>query len=138
MDGPWFVGDQYLHVQAWEADFHPHVTQISNTAVWIRLEQLPIEKYHPKFLKHVGNKLGKLLKIDAVTIAATQGQYARLCVQFNIAYPLPKHVKIRAFWQDIVYENLPILCYRCGRLRHREVNCFESSESLNPTNISRS
>lgn len=33
MDGPWFVGDQYLHVQAWEADFHPHVTQISNTAV---------------------------------------------------------------------------------------------------------
>ena len=23
MDGPWFVGDQYLHVQAWEANFHP-------------------------------------------------------------------------------------------------------------------
>ena len=23
MDGPWFVGENYLHVQAWEADFHP-------------------------------------------------------------------------------------------------------------------
>ena len=22
MDGPWFVGDNYLHVQAWEVDFH--------------------------------------------------------------------------------------------------------------------
>ena len=70
MDGPWFVGDHYLHVQAWEADFHPHMAKISTTAIWIRLEQLPIEYYHPEFLKHVGNKLGKLLKIDAVTSAA--------------------------------------------------------------------
>ena len=38
-----------------------------------------------------------------------------------MAYPLPKHVKIGAFWQDIVYENLPILCYQCGRRGHREV-----------------
>ena len=33
MDGPWFVGDQYLHVQAWEADFHPQIAKISTTAV---------------------------------------------------------------------------------------------------------
>ncbi|KAK7818447.1 hypothetical protein CFP56_041360 [Quercus suber] len=52
--------------------------------VWIRLEQLPIEHYHPDFLKHVGNKLGKLLKIDVVTSAASHGRFARLCVQFNI------------------------------------------------------
>ena len=38
-----------------------------------------------------------------------------------MAYPLRKHVKIGAFWQDIVYENLPILCYQCGRRGHREV-----------------
>ena len=40
------------------------------TAVWICLEQLPIEYYHPEFLKHVGKKLGKLLKVDAITSAA--------------------------------------------------------------------
>ena len=33
MDGPWFVGNQYLHVQAWEADFHPQTAKISTTAV---------------------------------------------------------------------------------------------------------
>ena len=63
MDGPWFVGDQYLHVQAWEVDFHPHIAKISTTVVWIRLENLPIEYYHPNFLKHMGYKLGKLLKV---------------------------------------------------------------------------
>ena len=58
-------------------------------AVWIRLEQLPIEYYHPDFLKHVGNKLGKLVKVDVVTSTAIRGRYARLCVQINMAYPLP-------------------------------------------------
>ena len=120
MDGPWFVGDQYLHVQAWEADFHPHIAKITKTAVWIRLEQLPIEYYHPEFLKYVGQKLGKLLKVDAITSAAIRGRYAKLCVQINIANPLPKRVKIGSFWQDIVYENLPMMCYKCGRFGHRE------------------
>ena len=89
MDGPWFVGDQYLHMQAWEADFHPHIAKITKTTVWIRLVQLPIEYYHPEFLKYVGQKLGKLLKVDAITSAAIRGRYARICVQINIANPLP-------------------------------------------------
>ena len=49
MDGSWFVGDQYLHGQAWEANFHLHIAKVLTTAVWIHLEQLPIEYYHPKF-----------------------------------------------------------------------------------------
>ena len=45
--------------------------------------------------------------------------------------PLPKRVKIGSFWQDIVYENLPMLCYRCGRIGHRESQCTEGM--LQPT-----
>ena len=79
------------------------------------------------------NKLGKLLTIDAVTSAAIRGRYARLYVQFIIAYPLPKRVKIGAFWQDIVYENLLMLCFRCGRLGHREVTCSKPSPAMTHT-----
>ena len=95
-------------------------------AVWIRLQQLPIEYYQPEFLKHVGQKLGKLLKIDAITNAAIRGRYARVCVQINMTDPLPKRVRIGSFWQDIVYENLPVLCYQCRRIGHRETHCLES------------
>uniref|UniRef100_A0A7N2R4Z1 CCHC-type domain-containing protein n=1 Tax=Quercus lobata TaxID=97700 RepID=A0A7N2R4Z1_QUELO len=126
MDAPWFVGDQYLHVQAWGANFHPHIAKISTTAIWIRLENLPIEYYHPDFLKHVGYKLGKLLKVDAITSAAIRGRYARLYVQINTANPLLKRLKLEHFWQDIIYENLPLLCYRCGRLGHQEIHCSKA------------
>ena len=32
-----------------------------------------------------------------------------------------------SFWQDIVYENLPMLCYKCGRIGHRELQCPETN-----------
>ena len=132
MNGPWFVGKQYLHVQAWEVDFHSHIAKISTTAIWICLEQLHIKYYHLEFLKHVGNKLGKLLKVDAITRAAIRGRYAQMCVQINIANPLLKRVKIGSFWQDIVYENLPMLCYWRGRIGHRDIHCSEGT-SKSPT-----
>lgn len=118
-----------------EADFHPNVDKVTHTMVWICLEQLTIEYYHPDFLKHVGNKLGKLLKLDAVTSSAMRGRFARLCVQINMTNPLPKRVKIGSFWQDIVYENIPVLCYHCerGRVGNKEVNCLEAREGATDT-----
>ena len=47
--------------------------------------------------------------------------------------PLPKHVKIGSIWQDIVYENLPMMCYRCGRIGYQEPQCSEAM--VEPTNL---
>ena len=44
----------------------------------------------------------------------------------NTTDPLPKRVRIGSFWQDIVYESLPVLCFQCGRIGHRETYCPES------------
>ena len=106
-------------------------------AVWIRLEQLPIEYYHPEFLKKVGNKLGKILRIDAITNNASRFHFARLCVQLGIKKPLPKRIKIDHFWQDIVYENIPTFYIVYGRLGHKDMQCSETAISeksnINPT-----
>ena len=131
MDGPWFVGDQNLHVQAWESDFHPGMAKVTSTVVWIWLEQLPIEYYHQEFLRHVGTKIGKLLRIDAVTNTATRGRFAELCVQINLHKPLPKPFKVGTFWQDIMYEN--VLYYAtsvASQIGNKEASCLESSVSM--------
>lgn len=72
-------------------------------------------------------------KLDAVTSSAIQGRFARLCVQINMANPLPKRVKIGSFWQDIVYENVLVLCYHCGRVGHKDVHCSKAREGATDT-----
>ena len=58
-------------------------------------------------------------------------------MQVNTAYPLPKRVKIGAFWQDIVYENMPMLYYRCGHLGHWESHCSKPNLELTDTGMPR-
>ena len=75
----------------------------------------------------MGNKQGKLLKIDAVTNTTIRGRFAWLCVQLDTIKPLPKSLRIDTFWQDIVYENVLVLCFHCGWIGHRESTCSKSS-----------
>lgn len=69
----------------------------------------------------MGNKQGKLLKRDAVTSSTMRRRFRRLCVQINTNNSLPKRVK----FGYIVYENIPMLCFRCRRVIHKEVSCLE-------------
>ena len=49
------------------------------------------------------------------------------CVQLDTIKPLPKSLRIDTFWQDIVYENVLMLCFHCGWIGHRESTCSKSS-----------
>nr|POE55166.1 hypothetical protein CFP56_02168 [Quercus suber] len=48
--GPWFIGGHFLSIRPWEPNFHPATTNVSTVAVWIRLNELPIEYYNVKAL----------------------------------------------------------------------------------------
>ena len=48
--GPWFIGGHFLSIRSWEPNFHPATANVSSVAVWIRLNELPIEYYNAKAL----------------------------------------------------------------------------------------
>ena len=48
--GPWFIGDHFLSIRPWELDFKPTLASVSSIAVWIRLNELPIEYYNGEAL----------------------------------------------------------------------------------------
>lgn len=79
-EGPWYIGHQFLSVRQWSPGFKPSTTNLSTTAVWVRLPQLPIEFYDNSILQKVGNQLGELPKIDACTVDNVRGRFARLCI----------------------------------------------------------
>nr|POE44916.1 hypothetical protein CFP56_76701 [Quercus suber] len=65
--GPWFVGAHFLSLRPWEPFLKPSTTNVSLIAVWIRLNELPIELYETEVLKEIGESIGKVLRIDSHT-----------------------------------------------------------------------
>lgn len=51
MKGSWFVGEHFLSIRRWEANFKPAEAQVSSVVTWVRLHELPIEYYDAEVLK---------------------------------------------------------------------------------------
>lgn len=61
-----------------------------------------------------------VLKVDEFTKAKVKGRFARVCVEVDLTVPLKSGVRIgsasSSFFQRITYENLPSLCFSCGKV----------------------
>ena len=69
--GPWFIGDHFLSLRPWEPNFRPELANVSSIAVWIRLNNLPIEYYNAEALQHIGRVIGNVLRVNTFTVIET-------------------------------------------------------------------
>lgn len=74
-------------------------------------------------LKKIGNKIGRLLKIDACTSSTLRGRYARLCIELPLEVLVIPFIFIGQHKQVIHYEDDNILCKKYGRLGHAQSKC---------------
>ena len=56
--GPWFIGDHFLSIKPWESDFKLALASVSSIAIWVRLNELPIEYYNAEVLQIIGKAIG--------------------------------------------------------------------------------
>lgn len=89
------IGDNYLHVQRWRPNFIAATKVIKSLPVWVRFPILPVEYYTENWLKRAGERIGKTIKVDDATRAATLGKFARVCVEVELSKPLKAGYKIR-------------------------------------------
>nr|POF22445.1 uncharacterized protein CFP56_49769 [Quercus suber] len=122
-NGPWFIGENFLSIRPWEPNFKPAEANISSVAIWVRLNELPIEYYHVEALQLIGNAIGKVLRIDTHTATESRGRFARLCIQVDVGKPLTTALLIGGKEQPVCYEGIQRLCFSCGRIGHRRENC---------------
>ncbi|CAN1141832.1 hypothetical protein LINPERHAP2_LOCUS12708 [Linum perenne] len=90
---------------------------------WVRFPHLPIHFYHGQVLTSLGNLVGKTVKIDFNTQTAKRGKFARIAIEIDLDKPLPPVVLLDGTIQQIEYENLPNLCFECGRVGHERSEC---------------
>ncbi|XP_075655113.1 uncharacterized protein At4g02000-like [Castanea sativa] len=120
---PWFIGEHLLSIRPWEPNFRPSTTSVSSIAVWVRLNELPIECYEVEVPKEIGKSIGNVLRIDTHTALESRGRYSKLCVQVDVGKPLIMTIIIGNIEQMVVYEGIQKLCFCCGRIGHRKEAC---------------
>ncbi|RYR21794.1 hypothetical protein Ahy_B03g067109 [Arachis hypogaea] len=92
----------------------------------IKIPNLPIELYNPRFLWRVGLTLGTMLKINRATSIHSRGRFARICVEIDLTKKLIPRISVLGSTLNIEYEGLHLICFICGLYGHRSEDCSEN------------
>ena len=79
---------------------------------------LHINLYNRTFLTLLGNRIGKMLKVDAITLEQSKGKCAIIYVKVDLNEALLFEYAIRGKTYYIEYESLHLICFKCGKYTH--------------------
>ncbi|KAH9697599.1 DUF4283 domain-containing protein [Citrus sinensis] len=122
-EGPWTIMGHYLFVQQWTPDFDATTNKVDRIVAWIRLSSMNIHFYHKTIIRRLGQIVGPVIKIDYLTAAAQRGKFARIAVQLDLEKPLVSQFNFEGRVQKVEYENLPMICFSCGKFGHYQDAC---------------
>ncbi|CAI0549968.1 unnamed protein product [Linum tenue] len=121
--GPWVILDHYLIVHQWSPAFRTSDKPHRRVVAWVQLPELPVHFYHREVLFALGNLIGRTVKLDYHTEKLERGKFARLAIELDMTKSLPTWIRLDGFWQQVLYENIPEICFQCGRIGHLEDKC---------------
>ncbi|KAL4360801.1 hypothetical protein GQ457_04G012650 [Hibiscus cannabinus] len=123
LDGPWVIFGSCLTVQPWSRYFSTKEEYPSQVMVWVRLPKLPYRYYTKSLFRHIAASIGTVVRIDYNTTEGKQGRFARLAIVVDLQKPLVSGIIIDGQRQDIEYEGLPEICFKCGKYGHLKDVC---------------
>ena len=121
--GPWMFEDNYLTIRKWIPNFIPTDCPMRFLTAWVRIPHLSVEYFDQAFLNKIGNKIGKVMRIDQNTAFAQRGQFTRLSVELDLTKPLLSKFWFKGKVWKIQYEGLRMICFNCGKIGHAEEKC---------------
>lgn len=117
-----FMG-HYLIVSKWRPNFRPAFHTIASPLLWVCFPQIPIKFFQKDFLLRLGNLVGKAVNVDFITMAATRGKFACMCVEVDLNKPLVYLITVMGILPYMEYEGLYHICFGCGRYGHKQELC---------------
>ena len=121
--GPWLIGDSYLTIRKRVPNFVAEEAPIKTLTAWVRIPHLYVEYFDRNFLMKIGEKIGKVIKINRNTESKDRGQYVRFYIEWDLTKPLLSKFRLNGRVWGIQYEELKQICFKCGHLGHKEDGC---------------
>ncbi|KAH9681017.1 hypothetical protein KPL71_026781 [Citrus sinensis] len=122
--GPWTLMGHYLIVQPWSPQFDSSKEECDSVIVWILLPGMVLHYYHKRILQMIGQVIGNVIRVYYNTESATRGKFARIAVEVSLSKPLVSQFLLDGKVQKVEYENLPFICFSCGKYGHYYEACL--------------
>ncbi|KAL0290282.1 UNVERIFIED_CONTAM: hypothetical protein Sradi_6897800 [Sesamum radiatum] len=90
---------------------------------------MPVEFFQEELLMRIGNRIGRAVKVDETTMAASRGRYARVCVEVDLTKPLVSMITLLGFAQAVEYEGLHQICFDCGKYGQKKISAQTQKEN---------
>ena len=105
----------------------------SETAMWIKLEGIPLLINSKSLANEIYSRIGKVLHFDETSERPGLKKHFRALVWIKIKAPLVPGMYIevqdsRTIWVDIRYEGVFVFCKRCGKIGHKSSSCTQTWE----------
>jgi len=117
------IGNNYLTIRRWVPNFVPDEAPIRFLTTWIRIPNISIEYFDVEFLNIIGQKVGRVIGIDQTTTKVDSGRFSKISVEVDLSKPLLSKFRLNGRVWRMQYEELKFICFKCGKVGHREDNC---------------
>ena len=132
--GPWTVKGAQMVIKPWPKELNIEEVDFSVASFWVKLLAVPPAFALPANIKRYAGLFGK---VDEGCLNRRNRFFpeVRFQVEVNLDKPLcPGFFLDRAnlppIWIQAKFENLGLLCYKCGVLGHEAAECLQDRECL--------
>jgi hypothetical protein len=131
---PWIIRNVWLKLYLWNRNTNIQELDFSHAPLWIKVWGLPLHCKTVEMGHQLGAQIGKVEEA-AIYEYPNNAKIIKVKIQFNLSNPVLAGMYIGnqndgINWVDFRYENLPLVCFKCGLIGHSNENCEDSSAEL--------
>lgn len=121
----WTYGKTLFNTKKWTRSFDAETNELDTIPIWVRLPGLPWERWNPKSLRDIGNRLGTFIDADYSFQETHIKKVAKIQIFLKDTASLPKTFNFlfngKVKRQQLYYEGLS--CHKCYETNHSARNC---------------
>lgn len=122
-----------LVLKPWRLKASSRSFNFSETAMWVKVEGVPVALSSSRFVEQVFGKIGKVMMFDAKSSEPGPKRHFRALLWLRIKVPLVpgEFIEVhqgKTIWGDFRYEGVFNFCKRCGRIGHKHRWCLKPWE----------